>query len=64
MKNEQKILFLLIRDAIESFMRIHVIQLYNNCNVAIFNFEVSRGISTMYVPAIKKYTHWSQAFVW
>lgn len=54
MKNEQKILFLLFRDAIESFMRIHVIQLYSNCNVAIFNLEVSRGISTMYVPAIKK----------
>lgn len=54
MKNEQRILFLLFRDAIESFMHIHVIQLYNNCNVAIFNLEVSRGISTMYVPAIKK----------
>lgn len=45
MKNEQRILFLLFRDAIESFMHIHVIQLYNNCNVAIFNLEVSSGVS-------------------
>lgn len=26
-------------------MRIHVIQLYNNCNVAIFNLKVSKAIS-------------------
>lgn len=71
MKNEQKILFLLFRDAIESFMLLCTYTLSNFTIIVMSQYSTQKfqGVylllsNKLYVPAIKKQTHWSQAFVW